>query len=104
MSKHLRGFNFDNTTFGMEIEINTQTYRNFKKSVKREKYTNRFGREETVFVVPYLNLGAIMGQAHWLVTENKEFRKIQIEEFLDGAEIYVKYTDEPVDLSRKEIK
>ena len=101
MSKHLRGFNFDDTTFGMEIEINTQAYGNFKKSVRREKYIDRFGREKAGFVVPYLNLGAIMGEAHWLVTEKKSFRKIQIEEFLDEAEIYVKYADEPVDLRRK---
>ncbi|MBQ8429097.1 MAG: hypothetical protein IJX30_03260 [Clostridia bacterium] len=98
---HLTGFNFDDTTFGMDIESNTSAYRNFKKSVKREMYTDRFGREKTGFVVPYLNLGAIMGRAHFLVTEKKSFLKIQIDGYLDGADIYVKYAGELADFSRK---
>ena len=102
MAKDLHAVEFDGTTFGMEIEANTAAFRGFKKAVTREKCISRFGSEISHFTVPYLKLGAIMEEAHWLVTENKEFDKIRINDFLDGADIYVKYTDEPIDFRNRQ--
>lgn len=102
MAKVLHAVEFDGTTFGMEIDANTAAYRRFKKAVVWEKCVSRFGGEVHHFVVPYLALGAIMQDAHLLVTENKEFDRIRIEEFLDSAVIYVKYTDEPIDFRNRQ--
>lgn len=102
MGKHLHAIEFDGTTFGMEIETNTTAYKNFKKSVKYEKCTGIFGDEIQDFTVPYLMLGAIMREAHWLVTENMDFDRIQIDGFKGGAKIYVKYSDEMIDFRNRQ--
>ena len=93
MSKHLHAVNFDGTTFGMEIETNNIAYRNFKSKVKYEKVISTFGTEVNEYTVPYLFLAAIMGEAHWLISELKSFNKFCIDGFKDDAYIYVKYTD-----------
>lgn len=96
-NKHLHAVMFDGTTFGMEIEANTQAYRNFKKSIKREKTVNVHDRSMDKMTVPYLSLAAIMREAHWLVSESKLFDKIIIDGLSENY-IYVKYSDEPIDL------
>ena len=93
MSKHLHAIEFDGTTFGMEIETDTAAYRKFKSQVKYEKVITAFGTETKEFTVPYLFLAAIMREAHWLVSERKDFNKFCIEGFKDDVFIYVKYTD-----------
>jgi len=93
MSKHLHAVEFDGTTFGMEIETDTVAYRKFKVQVKCEKVISAFGTEIKELTVPYLFLAAIMREAHWLVSELKDFNKFCIDGFKDGAFIYVKYTD-----------
>lgn len=102
MSKHLHADEFDGTTFGMEIDCNTVAYRNFKKSVKVEKCINCFGKEFQVLTVSYLMLGAIMREAHWLVTEIMDFDKIKIDGFKNSEDIYVKYSDEPIDFRNRQ--
>ncbi|MGN0518057.1 MAG: hypothetical protein ACI4II_04975 [Acutalibacteraceae bacterium] len=98
MAKHLHAVEKDGTTFGMSIDAATKMWRSFKASIKKETCISVYGHEFQALVVPYLKLAAIMGEAHWLVTELKDFVKIQID---DGPEIYVKYSDGPVDF-RKE--
>lgn len=98
--KALHAVSFDGTTFGMEIEANTQVYRNFKKSVKREKAIGRFGYEISVMTVPYLFLAAIMREAHWMVSERKLFNTIRIDGFME-SDIYVKYSDEIIDFRNR---
>lgn len=93
MSKHLHAIEFDGTTFGMEIEVDTVAYRKFKSQVKYEKAISAFGTEIMEFTVPYLYLAAIMREAHWLVSERKDFNKFCIDGFKNGEFIYVKYTD-----------
>ena len=93
MSKHLHAVEFDGTTFGMEIEVDTVAYRKFKSQVKYEKVISAFGTEVKEYTVPYLFLAAIMREAHWLVSELKDFNKFCIDGFKDGVYIYVKYTD-----------
>lgn len=98
--KHLHAVMFDGTTFGMEIEANTQTYRNFKKSIKREKAIGVFDTPINVMTVSYLSLAAIMREAHWMVSESKLFDKIEIDG-LSEKYIYVKYSDEPIDFEKR---
>lgn len=93
MSKHLHAVEFDGTTFGMEIDTDTAVYRKFKSQVKYESVISIFGTEAKEFTVPYLFLAAIMREAHWLVSERKDFNKFCIDGFKEGAFIYVKYTD-----------
>lgn len=93
MSKHLHAIKFDGTTFGMEIETDTEAYRKFKSQVKYESVISVFGTEVKEFTVAYLFLAAIMREAHWLVSELKDFNKFYIEGFKDDRFIYVKYTD-----------
>lgn len=93
MSKHLHAIEFDGTTFGMEVETDTAAYRKFKSQVKYEKVISAFGTETKEFTVPYLFLAAILREAHWLVSERKDFNKFCIEGFKDDAYIYVKYTE-----------
>ena len=93
MSKHLHAVEFDGNTFGMEIETDTAAYRKFKTQVKYEKAISKAGIEMRAYTVPYLFLAAIMREAHWLVSERKSFNKVCIEDFKEGAIIYVKYTN-----------
>lgn len=93
MSKHLHAVDFNGTTFGMEIETDTVAYRKFKVQVKYERAISVFNTETKNLTVPYLYLAAIMREAHWLVSERKDFDKFCIDGFKDGAYIYVKYTD-----------
>lgn len=102
MSKHLHAVEFDGTTFGMEIEVNTVAYKNFKKSVKYEKCISCFGDEIQALTVPYLMLGAIMREAHWLVTEKMDFNEVKIDGFKNGEKIYVKYSDKPIDFRNRQ--
>lgn len=103
MSKHLHAIEFDGTTFGMEIETNTIAYKNFKKSVKYEECISIFGDKIQEFTIPYLMLGAIMEQAHWLVTENMSFDCIQIDGFRNGEKIYVKYSNEMINFRNRQV-
>lgn len=92
MSKKLHAVQFDGTTFGMNIETNTEAYKRFRKNLKYEMAMGVLGFEVEVRTIPYLVLGSIMQEAHWLVTERKLFNKIRIDGFAD-EDIYVKYTD-----------
>lgn len=99
-NKHLHAVMFDGTTFGMEIEANTQAYRSFKKSIKREKAVGVYDSPISIMTVPYLSLAAIMREAHWMVSESKLFNKITIDG-LSKKYIYVKYSDEPIDFGNR---
>lgn len=96
-TKHLHAVEFDGTTFGMAIDTSTIAWKEFKASIKIEPCIGKFGTEVRALTVPYLKLSAIMQEAHWLVSENKEFDKFSIEGFKDAEEIYVKYTNEQID-------
>lgn len=95
--RELHAVQFDGITFGMEIDAQSAAFRNFKKNLKREIAIGPFGTERRIHTIPHLALAALMGTAHWLVSEKKLFDKIRIEEVNDGTEIYVKYTDDPID-------
>lgn len=92
MSKHLQAVCFDDTTFGMEIETRT-SYRRFKNQIRIETVRTKHGIEQRVPVVPAVWLGAIMREAHWLVTESKCIKEFQIEGFMDDRYITVLYDE-----------
>lgn len=100
MQKELHAIEFDGTTFGMSIETSTKAYEIFKKSIKKEKGIDYFGNEILLKVVPYLNLSAIMNEAHWLVSELHCFNKFSIDG-LGNEDIYVKYSDEFLDFRKR---
>lgn len=100
-TKSLHAVAFDGMTFGMEIDTSTTAWKKFKTSIKIESCIGKFGTEVRVLTVPYLNLSAIMQGAYWLVSENKEFNKIKIDGFNDDCDIYVKYSDEPIDFRKR---
>ncbi len=95
--RELHAVQFNKGTFGMAIDAQSAAFRNFKKKLKLETAVGQFGSERRIFTIPHLALAAIMENAHWLVSERKLFDKITIEGLAEGAEIYVKYSDEPID-------
>lgn len=103
MKKNLHAVEFDTTTFGMEIECDTEQYKEFKKSIQEENCINIFGEQmkSKVLTVPYRKLASIMRSAYWLVSEGKYFNKIIIDGLLNDEEIYVKYDTEPMDFTKR---
>ena len=100
MSKDLRAVQFDGITFGMQIEA-SGAYRKFRNHIKPEKAMSITGSVVTILTVPAEWLGAIMGEAHWLVTEGKYFDTIRID---NGEKVYVKYDEEPIDFNTRRQK
>ena len=88
--KHFRGYNWDGTTFGMEIETNTAAYRAMKKNTPRQQITGHYGIQVNVPVCPFQYVAGIMREAGWLVAEKQSFRKFTID---DGEEIFIGYPD-----------
>ncbi|MBQ8559069.1 MAG: hypothetical protein IJ439_03690 [Tyzzerella sp.] len=93
MAKQLHAVEFNGSTFGMELETQTEAYKRFRKSIKCEECITIFGDKTNVMTVPYMKLAAVMREAHWLVSERKCFNKIRIEGYGD-EDIYVKYTEQ----------
>ena len=97
MKKGFHAKGFDGMTFGMEVETGTKAYENFKKSVKDETAYSIFGDPLQVLTVPHTAVAAIMQEAHWLVSEGRYINKFYIEGFKRNEEIYIKYSDVPID-------
>lgn len=97
MNKEFHATQFDGTTFGMAVETKTKAYENFKKAVKKETALSIFGDPLQILTVPHVAVAAIMQEARWLVTEGRYFNKFYIEGFKGNEEIYIKYSDDPVD-------
>jgi hypothetical protein len=84
----------------MQIEA-SGAYRKFRNHIKPEKAMSVTGSVVTILTVPAEWLGAIMGEAHWLVTEGKYFDTIRID---NGEKVYVKYDEEPIDFNTRRQK
>ena len=97
MSKGFHATEFDGTTFGMDVEPRTKAYETFKKSVREETAYSIFGDPFPALTVPAPVVAAIMREAHWLVSEGKYINKFYIDGFKGEEEIYIKYSDNPVD-------
>lgn len=104
MYKALKAIEFDGTTFGMSVDAGAETYKKFKAQVKEEEIISIFGDHFKGLTVPAVWLGAIMGEAHWLVTEIHSFNSFSIEGFKGGEYIYVKYDDEIIDMRNRRQK
>lgn len=104
MSKHLHAIQFDGTTFGMEIDTDTAAWRKFKDQIRIETVRTKHWIEQRVPVVPAVWLGAIMREAHWLVTEQRSFEKFMIEGFMSDQFIFVKYPDIQTDDKEDKLK
>ena len=104
MAKGLYAIEFDGTTFGMCIDVALDVYKKFKKHIVEEDAYTYFGDRFRTLAVPAVWLGAIMGEAHWLVTEGHFIDKFMIEGVHNGKFIYVKYDDEPLDLKKRRQK
>ena len=97
VKKKFHAVYFDGITFGMEIETGTKAYEYFKKSVKDEMAYSIFGDPIKVLAVPHMAVAAIMEGAHWLVSTEKYLNKFYIDGFKKSEEIYIKYSDDPID-------
>ena len=98
-TRHLHAKQFDGNTFGMEIETKTKAFENLKKSLNYEECITYQGNITTIRTVPYLALAAVMREAHWLVSEIKNFNYVTIEGLKD--ELYVKYNDSQIDFRKR---
>lgn len=86
MSKHLRGYCKDGTTFGMEVDGVRAS-----KVVKKAEYMshiNQYGHKVGTLCIKAPLIASLMGEAAWLITERQDFTHVQ---FDDGAKYKVIY-------------
>lgn len=105
MDKAIHAVEFDGTTFGMNVDASSTTYRKFKNQIKAEKAISAFSDSMIgVLAVPAVWLGAIMGEAHWMVTESRLIDHFTIEGLMSESKIYVKYDDAVIDFKTRRQK
>lgn len=97
MKKTLHAVEFDGTTFSMSIDTQSRSYTCMKSKITEDVAIDYFGKEFKVLSVNYLYVAALMGSAHWLVSELKDFRKIRIDGLKKDEWIYVKYNENQID-------
>lgn len=89
MYLHMR--EFDGTTFGMESQ-SAPALRTLKKSVfYGEVIPHGWHRPIKRLCVPAQKVAAVMGEAAWLITEN---RYVETVRWGDSAEHYIIYDDQ----------
>ena len=101
MYKELHAIEFDGVTFGTAVNASSGAYKKFLKQIKEEEAISYFGDKFTTLTVSAVWLGAIMGEAHWIVTEAHYIDKFMIEGLKKDEYIYVKYDDEPLDIKKR---
>ena len=90
---YFRGFEHDNTTFGMDINT-SPAFRNFCKNLQRKELTTRLGLKHKVLTCPAKYVAPMMGDAGWLVSEEQAFYKVQVEGSKQVQEcVYIEYPD-----------
>lgn len=88
MSKHLRGFCKNGTTFGMEVD----GIRASKVMKKAEYIThiNQYGNKVGRLCIKAPLIASLMGDVAWLITEKQDFTHVQ---FDDSAKYMVIYPE-----------
>ena len=78
MAKHLRAFTKRGYTFGMDVDATraTKALKN-ARSVQIPTYGG-YTRKELVIDAP--QIASLMGEAAWMVTEIRDFERIQIDD------------------------
>lgn len=103
MAKHMHCVCRGDTTFGMEIDTDTVAWRKFKAHIKIVPTVSKYGVEKRVPCVPAIWLAAIMREAHWLVTEERDIVEFYIEGFMEDRYITVLY-DEKIEGRKNEME
>lgn len=87
-------------TFGMEIETE-KSYRELKKRITKKTRGEldpacpEWMKNHKVYCAPAVWVGAIMREAHWLVTEARSLQKFYIEDGIGSWEvpIWIDYSE-----------
>lgn len=88
MATHLRMVQFDGTTFGMDVQ-NAVAFRALKKNISYGEITPRGWHHSTKRrIIPAKYVAAVMGEAAWLITENRCMETVRWE---DSGELYIVY-------------
>lgn len=97
MKKTLHAVELDGTTFSMPIDTQSRAYACMKSKITEDEAIDYFGKEFKILSIGHLYVAALMGSAHWLVSDLKYFRKIQIDGLKKDEWIYVKYDENQID-------
>ena len=90
MDLHMR--EFDGTTFGMSVEASSPAFRRMKRNAFTAKIKPRGSwAERTVRCVRAADVAAVMGEAGWLVREERAMETIRWGP--DGDEHYIIYEE-----------
>lgn len=87
MSKHLRGFHKDGTTFGMDVDGKKAA------AVMRKSFTRCIGTTNEIYEIkrPCLyaaDVASLMGPVAWLVTERQYFTHVQLDDSVKYRIVY----------------
>ena len=88
MSKHLRGFYKDGTTFGMEVDGVRAS--KVEKKAEYKTHINQYGYKVGTLCIKAPFVASLMGEAAWLITERQDFTHVQ---FDDSAKYRVIYPE-----------
>lgn len=91
MSKHLRGFCKDGTTFGMEVDGKRSVA--VMRKAEKIRSVNSFGYERTESCLRSADVASLMGSVAWLITEKQDFTHVQIDDSIKYRIIYPEQDD-----------
>lgn len=91
MSKHLRGFCKDGTTFGMDVD-GKRAAAVMRKS-ERITMMNSIGHKRTESCLRSALIASLMGEAAWLITERQDFTHVQFDDSVKYRVIYPETDD-----------
>lgn len=92
MSKHLRGFNKDGTTFGMDVD-GTRAAAVMKKSFTRCTGYKFEIYEQKEVCLNAADVASLMGHAAWLVAEDHAFTHVQFDDSVKYKIVYPEMDD-----------
>lgn len=95
---NLRGFHWDGTTFGMNVD--TRRANAVMKKAERITIMNSLGHERTESCLRSPLIASLMGEAAFLITEYHAFTHVQFDDSVKYRVIYPE-TDEMNQLLRK---
>lgn len=93
MSKRLRGYNWDGTTFGMDVD-GKRAAAVLKKAEYRDVPSRYSSATRKRLCIPWNQVASLMGDAAWLVTERRAFEYVQFDD--DDYKYTVLYPEKEV--------
>lgn len=87
MSRHLRGYEYDGTTFGMDVDSRRATIIE-KKAQYLTLVRPGYAFPAKRLCIPWNQVASLMGEAAWLVTEKHSFEYVQFDDSYRYSVIY----------------